>query len=133
MAKDRIATEVGQVKRACAPSCKKNKPHEACACTDATKIVLKIEIFAVFGGVRRYRAWFTPLTDKEREEKIAKKEAPLPKVSNKDRFDERGEFSEARVFIPPNIYRAMARRALAIIKKSERMREKHNQKQAPPA
>lgn len=100
-----IETEVGRVTRACAPSCKKNKPNEACACTNDTKLVVKVEIFAVFDGIRRYRAYFAPNP----------KNKAWPRISNKERFDEKGDCSEVGVNIPDNIYQAMAKRAIAVI------------------
>ncbi len=102
----KIQTEVGEVKRVCAPSCKKNLKHEPCACTEKTKVVTKVEIFAVFEGVRRYRAYFSP---------NPRNPGSLPRISNKERFNEQGQPEEVNVQIPDTIYVVMARRALAII------------------
>ena len=101
----KIPVEVGRVARMCPPSCRKNRSHEPCACAAEAKAILKVEIFAVFDMVRRYRADFSPNP----------KNPNWPRISNKERFDERGEPAEINVQIPDNIYHAMAKRAIAVI------------------
>ena len=106
--RESVPIEVGDVSRVCPPSCRRNKLREECACAVKAKIVTRVEIFALFGGVRRYRAHFTP--DK-------KNSGGPPRISNKDLLDEQGqEVVETGVFIPKHIFLAMLRRASAIIK-----------------
>jgi hypothetical protein len=111
-----------EVRRNCPPSCRRNMKHELCACAPSAKIISKIIISARWDGVKRYSAWFTPLTDKEiaaREKKSGKKETPFPKISNQYRYDDRGKVIQTKgVFIPDNIYREMVAMALAIVMKA---------------
>jgi len=94
----------------CPPGCPKNNSHESCACAPSSRIIVKVIIAATWSGIKRYSAWFTPRTEKEK----AKKKRRLPRTSNAQLFDERGQ-NPIKTRIPNNIWVPMAEAAHAVI------------------